>query len=125
MIAFLLFLAAVLPILLPGGIRFRGVGTIRGPWLLALSGLYVVMGFGLLRRFRPARLATITVAILRIGLAVVGFRNGILQLRVVVIISYLVGLLVNGLIVWYLLQPDIRRYFDRPTESTSPSGDTN
>ena len=67
MIAFLLFLAAVLPILLPGGIRFRGVGTIRGPWLLALSGLYVVMGFGLLRRFRPARLATITVAILRIG----------------------------------------------------------
>jgi hypothetical protein len=125
MIAFLLFLAAVLPILLPGGIRFRGIGTIRGPWLLALSGLYVVIGFGLLGRFRPARLATITVAILRIGLAVVGFRNGILQLRVVVIISYLVGLLVNGLIVWYLLQPDIRRYFDRPTESTSPSDDTN
>jgi len=112
-----MFLAAVLPILLPGGIRFRGVGTIRGPWLLALGGLYIAIGVGLLKRFRWARLATITVAILRIGLLIVGMRNGILELRAKFVFSYLLGGLVDGLIVWYLLRAEIRRSFARPAES--------
>jgi len=116
-----MFLDAVLVVLLPGGVRYRGIGTIRGPWVLALGGLYIAIGVGLLKRFQWARLATIMSAILAVGLLGVALLNGLLQLRPIFIIGYIIRLPIDALIVWYLLKPEIRSSFIRPPVDNSSS----
>ena len=120
-LAILMFVDAVVTVLLPGGIHYRGIGTIRGPWVLALSGFFVAIGVGLLRQFQWARLATIMVAILAVGLLGVAMLNGLLQLRLIFIFGYLIRLPVDALIVWYLLKPEIRSSFARPPVDISSS----
>ena len=100
--------------LLPGGVRFRGVGTIRGPWVLALSGLYIALGIGLLRRLQWARMATIAGAIVGLWFFGAALLNGLLQLRFLFILAYFLRLPVDVLIVWYLLKPEVERVFTRP-----------
>jgi hypothetical protein len=109
-----MFVAAVSVALLPGGVRFRGVGTIRGSWVFALSGLYIAVGIGLLRRSRWARLAAIAGAILGIGFIGVALVSGLLQARLIFVFAYILRLPINGLIVWYLLRPEVGRAFTRP-----------
>jgi hypothetical protein len=109
-----MFFVAVSFVLLPGGVRFRGIGTIRGPWVRALSGLYIFVGVGLLRRYRWARLATIADAILDIGFLGVALVNGLLQLSLILVLAYLLRLPKNALIVWYLLKPEVGRVFTQP-----------
>lgn len=113
-VAILLFLAAVSALLLPGGVRFRGIGTIRGPWVLVLSGLYIAIGIGLLKRSPWARLATIAFAILGIAFFGVALVSGLLQTRLIFLFAYFLRLAINVLTVWYLLEPEVRRAFTRP-----------
>lgn len=114
-----MLMAAVSVLLLPGGVYFRGVGTIRGPWVLFLSCFYIAIGVGLLRQFQWARLATIAVAIVAIAFFGVSLLNGLLQLRLIFVLAYLLRFHVNVLVVWYLMRPEIRRTFLWPTENTS------
>jgi hypothetical protein len=110
----MMFLTATIVVLLHGGVRYRGIGTIRGPWVWALSGLYIAIGIGLLRRYKWARLATIAAAILAVGLLGVALVNGLLQARLIFLFGYLLRLPIDALIVWYLLKPEVRRTFTRP-----------
>jgi hypothetical protein len=120
-----MFLAGVSLALLPGGIRVPGVGTLTGPWKFTLSALYIAVGVGLLARFQWARLAAIAIATLRIGLIVVGLVSGLRQVSAMLVLSWLVGFPRDGLIVWYLLRPEIARAFAGPTGTISASVDTN
>ena len=112
-IAVLMFLTATSIVLLPGGVRFRGIGTVRGPWVLALSGLYITLGIGLLRQSPWARLATIVGEILGIGSVGLAMMSGLLQERPIFVFVYLVRLPINAAIVWYLLEPEVGRAFTR------------
>jgi hypothetical protein len=109
-----MFLAAASVILLRGGVRFRGIGTIREPWLLVLCGLYIAVGIGLLKLSQWARLATITGAILGVGLLGVALVSGLLEVRLIFLFANLLRLPINALIVWYLLKPEVRCVFTRP-----------
>ena len=109
-----MFFAAVSVLLSPGGVRFRGIGTIRGPSVWALSCVYIFVGVGLLRRYQWARLATITDAILGIAFIGVALLNGLLQVRPIFLIAYLLRLPINALIVWYLTKSEVERVFTRP-----------
>lgn len=120
-----MFIGGVFALLLPGGIRFQGIGTIRGPWVLLLSVLFIAVGVGLLKLLQWARLATVAIAMLRIGLVVVGFMSGSRRFDAMLMFTWLIGVPRDGLIVWYLLTPRIERLFARPDEMTSVSGGTN
>jgi hypothetical protein len=109
-----MFLAAVSAFLLPGGVQFRGIGTIRGPWVLVLSGLYIAISIGLLKRSPWARLATIAVAALGIAFLGVSLVSGLLQARPIFVLANLLRFPIDGLIVWYLLEPEVCRAFARP-----------
>src|ERR1700676_5224813 len=98
-----MFFAAVSVLLLPGGVRYRGIGTIRGPWVLALSGLYIALGVGLLRLYPWARIATIAKEILNVGFFGVALVNGLLQARLIFVFARLLSFPVDVIIVWYLL----------------------
>jgi hypothetical protein len=108
-----MFFAAVSVLLSPGGVRYRGIGTIRGPWVWALSGLYIVVGIGLLRRSQWARLATIVDSILVVGFLGVALLNGLLQMRPIFLFAYLLRLPVSALIICYLLKPEVNQVFTR------------
>jgi hypothetical protein len=108
-----MFLAAATAVLLPGGVRFRGIGTIRGPWILAFCGFYVGVGIGLLKLRRWARVTAIAITILDVGLLGVALVNGLLKLRLAFLLAYLLRLPLYGLVVWYLLRPEIRLAFEQ------------
>jgi hypothetical protein len=108
-----MFLAALVVFILPGGVRFRGIGTLRGPWVLAQSCVYIALGIGLLKRFQWARLATIAVEILGIALLGVALVSGLLQARLIFVIASLLRLPISALIVSYLLKSEIVRVFSR------------
>lgn len=109
----MMFLGAVSVFLLPGGERYRGIGTIRGPWLLVVSGLDIAIGVGLLRRCQWARFATIAVAILGVAFLGVGLLNGALQERLLYVVAYLLRLPVNALVISYLQKPEVALAFSR------------
>jgi hypothetical protein len=114
----LIFLGGLSVALLPGPLYYRGIGTIGAPWRLVLSGLDIAMGIGLLRRSEWARMATITIAALSIGLSIVALSGGLQHMREINIFSSFARIPVDGSIVWYLLRPHIRLVFARPTETT-------
>jgi hypothetical protein len=110
-IAIMLFLGAVSVVLIPGGVRYRGIGTVRGVWVFALSGLYIALGVGLLRLRPWARIATIANEILHVGFFGVALVNGLLQARPIFVFARLLNFPLDVIIVWYLLKPNIERVF--------------
>ena len=76
-----MFLGAASALLLSGGVRFRGIGTIRGPWILAFCGFYVGVGIGLLKLRQWARMTTIVIAIVDVVLFGIALMNGLLRVR--------------------------------------------
>lgn len=110
-IAALMFLAAVSDLLLPGGVYFRGIGTVRGFWVLVLSGFYIALGVGLLSLSQWARVAAMVAEIVNVALVGVALVNGLLRLRPIFLIARLLGLPLSALIIWYLLKPEIGRAF--------------
>ena len=119
-IAALMFFGALFALLLPGGVRYRGIGTLRGPWVLALSVFYIVLGVGLLKRFEWARLTAIIIEILGVGFLGVALLHGLLQLRPLLTFANVARIPVSAWIISYLLKPEIRYTFAR-TENALPS----
>jgi hypothetical protein len=111
-----MFLGAASALLLPGGVLFRGIGTIRGPWILAFCGFYIGVGIGLLKLYQWARVTTIAVTILDVGLLGIALLNGAVRLRLAFLFAYLLRLPIYAVIVWYLLKPEIRLAFGRRTD---------
>jgi hypothetical protein len=109
-----MFFAALTAFVSPGGVRYRGIGTIRGPWVWALSCVYIVVGVGLLRRSQWARLATIADSFLVVAFLGVALLNGLLQVRPIFLFAYLLRVPVSALTVWYLLKPEVGRIFTDP-----------
>lgn len=109
-----MFFAAVSVLLSPGGVRFRGIGTIRGPWVWALNCVYIFVGAGFLRRYQWARPATIADAILGIAFLGVALLNGLLEVRSIFLFAYLVGLPIDALIVWHLTKSEVELVFTGP-----------
>jgi hypothetical protein len=118
-IAALVFIAALTVLLLPGGVHYRGIGTLRGPWVLGLSIFYIVLGVGLLKRCEWARLTTIAVEVVGVGFLGVALLHGLLQLRPIFVVANLTRLPISAWIISYLLKPEIRVAFGR-TEDTLP-----
>ena len=109
-----MFFAAVSVLLSSGGVRYRGIGTIRGPWVWALGAIYIAVGVGLLKRYEWARLATIADSFLVVGFLGVALLNGLLQVRPIFLFAYLARLPISALIIWYLLKPGVRQIFTSP-----------
>jgi hypothetical protein len=108
-----MFLAAVSVLVLPGGIHYRGVGTVRGPWILAFCAFFIVVGIGLLKMSQWARVTTIVIVTLDLALQGVALANGALQERPIFLAVFLLRIPIYGLLLWYLLTPAIRFAFSR------------
>lgn len=112
-VAVLMFMAAVSTLLLPGGIHYRGIGIVRGPWVLAFCGFFIFVGIGLLKMSRWARVTTIIIVILDLVLQGIALANGVLQARSIFLAVFLLRIPIYGAILWYLLTPEVRIAFAR------------
>lgn len=87
-----------------------GVGAFGGVFLLCLAALMGLMGWALLALKEWARIVTIVLSVLGVigsvsGLAFLGVHSTGLT------VAALIRVIINGLIIWYLLQPQVKRAF--------------
>jgi hypothetical protein len=90
---------------------FAGMGVIIGVVILVFGALYILIGWGLLKLKEWARIVTIVLA----GLWALGSLFGLVgvlsHFGVFILFWIVVRVAIAGLIIWYLLQPDVKAAF--------------
>lgn len=92
---------------------------IRSPWGLGISGIYIVLGIGLLKMYDWARLATIMIEILSLGYMGVDLIRDFRHWHLVFFLFVVLVALFRGLIAGYLMSPNIRLAYTRPVRDAS------
>jgi hypothetical protein len=89
-----------------------GLGAAVGVVILIFGVLYVVLGWGMLKLKNWARIITIVLAVLAALGALVGLFGALVHFGVFLLIVVLVRLAISGLIIWYLLKPEVKAAFE-------------
>lgn len=95
----------------PGFALFAGAGFLLAFFLLVPAVLFVVLGFGLWNLRNWARVITMVLAVLGVAGASIGLLWALTHLRVIGVMFSSVRLSIDLLVLWYLSQSTIRRYF--------------
>lgn len=85
---------------------FAALGAFGGILIIILGALYALVGYGLWTLKSWAWILTVVLA----GL---GFAFNLLQLLAGDIAGGLVGFIVNGVVLWYMMQPQVKTAFGR------------
>jgi len=100
-----------------GGTWFLGsalmgaLGTFLGMILLVLGVLYIVLGVGLLKLHNWARLVTLVFTALGALLHVLRLMRYMAHFMMIHAFFNVIVIAICVLIIWYLLQPDVKRAF--------------
>ena len=87
------------------------IGAAAGVFILVCAGIFALVGWGLLKLKEWARIVTIVFAALGALGAVLGLFAVLGHFAVIGIFWALCRLAINGLIIWYLLQPHVKAAF--------------
>ncbi len=94
-----------------GGALLAGLGAVGGVVFLVFAAISAVVGIGLWKLRNWARIITIAFAGLGVLSGLLGFLTMLLHFSLVGLLFRLVGLGINGLIIWYMLQPHVKQAF--------------
>ncbi len=78
---------------------------------LVFAAIAAVIGFGLWKLQNWARIVTIVFSGLGIVSGLLGFLTMLLHFSLVGLLFRMIGLGINGLILWYMLQPHVKQAF--------------
>ena len=98
------------------------IGVVGGVFCLVLAVLYGVVGWGLWGLKNWARIVTIVLAAIGALFQVMGMVGSMLHFRIGTMIWHLIWIGVNGLIVWYLVQPQVKSAFEGPQPQMRAAG---
>jgi len=87
------------------------IGAAAGVFLLVCAAVAVLLGWGLLKLKEWARIVTIILAGLGALGALIGLAGVMGHFAAIAVVFVLVRLAINGLIIWYLLQPHVKAAF--------------
>lgn len=87
------------------------IGAAAGVFLLVCAAVAVLLGWGLLKLKEWARIVTIVLAGLGALGALIGLAGVMGHFAAIAVVFVLVRLAINGLIIWYLLQPHVKATF--------------
>jgi len=87
------------------------IGAAAGVFLLICAAVAVLLGWGLLKLKEWARIVTIVLAGLGALGALIGLAGVMGHFAAIAVVFVLVRLAINGLIIWYLLQPHVKATF--------------
>ncbi len=90
------------------------IGAIAGIFFLVIAALNGICGFGLWKMKEWARMLTIILAGIGAFFGVLGMMGGMMHFNVLLIFWRLIWLGIDVLIVWYLLQPQVKAAFAQP-----------
>ncbi len=90
-----------------------GLGAALGIGLLVGAAIAALLGWGLLKLKEWARITVIVLASLGLVLGVLGLLGALAHFAVILLFGVVVRVAINGCILWYLLQPDVKVAFQR------------
>ena len=105
--------SSMVPVLVGGGIA---IGIVCFVFAVLLGFL----GWGLLNLRNWARITTLVLAIIGLVFGALGLVFGGLRFGVIAMITGGIRLVINGLIVWYLMRPEIKMAFEVGSLPTVP-----
>jgi uncharacterized membrane protein (DUF2068 family) len=87
------------------------IGAAAGVFLLFLAAVAVLLGWGLLKLKEWARITTVVLAAIGALFGVMGLFAVLTHFAAILVFFALCRLAINGLIIWYLLQPHVKAAF--------------
>ena len=88
------------------------IGAAAGVLILVCAAIAALLGWGLLKLMNWARITTIVLAALGIVFGLFGLLGAFSHFAAVAIVWTLCRLAINGVIIWYLLQPNVKAAFE-------------
>ena len=90
---------------------FMGLGAVAGIFFLIFSVIPFAVGYGLWSLKEWARIVAIVLCAIGMLGGVLGMMLALTHFHIFVLFWLMVRLAINGLIIWYLLQPDVKQVF--------------
>jgi hypothetical protein len=105
-----------------------GIGIVIGAIILAVGIGYLVVSYGLLKGKGWAWTVTVILTIIAIAIQIISIIlssmfnasfSGDMNALASEIISHIIGLAINGVILYYLYRPNVKAYFGKSQPSTT------
>ncbi len=93
------------------GAFLAGLGIVGAVFMFIFGGLYGLLGWGLWKLKTWARLIVLIFACILLGFGALGLFGSLLTMDMSSIAMGTLPLAINGLIVWYMLQPHVKAAF--------------
>jgi len=84
-----------------------GLGAVAGVIVLIIAAISALVGFGLWKLKNWGRILALVFA----GLGILGALLMLLHFSPLILFGFLIRLVINGLILWYLLKPEVAAAF--------------
>jgi hypothetical protein len=98
------------------------IGVVGGVFCLMLAVLYGAVGWGMWGLKNWARIVTIVLAAIGALFQVLGLMGSLLHFHIFALLWNVIWVGVNGFIVWYLIQPQVRAAFEGPQPQMRAAG---
>jgi hypothetical protein len=100
---------------------FAGFGIVIGSIVLGVGIGYLVVSYGLLKGKGWAWIVTLILTIIAIVIQVASVISSTISLDALVsaITSHIIGIAINGVILYYLYRPSVKAYFGRSSQTST------
>lgn len=93
---------------------FAGLGAFMGIFIIIIGGIGLLVGIGLLKLKEWARIVSIVFAGIGAALQLLGLLGSLSHFNIIAVVWSLFWIGINGLIIWYLLKPEVKAAFQNP-----------
>lgn len=98
-----------------------GLGAAAGVFMIIIGGAGALVGFGLWKLKEWARIVSIVLAGISAALQLLGLLGSLAHFNVFAVIWSVFWVAIDGLIIWYLLKPEVKAAFQRGPMASSAS----
>lgn len=98
------------------------IGVVGGVFCLIMAALYGVVGWGMWGLKNWARMVTIVLAAIGGLLQALGMMGSLVHFHIFAVLWHMIWIGVNAVIIWYLLQPQVKAAFEGPQPQLRAAG---
>lgn len=93
---------------------FAGLGAVAGVFMIIMGAVGALVGFGLWKLKGWARIVAIVLAAISGAFQLLGLLGSLAHFNLFAVVWSLFWLAIDGLIIWYLLKPEVKAAFQAP-----------
>jgi hypothetical protein len=91
-----------------------GLGAAAGVFIIVMGGVCALVGFGLWKLKGWARIVTIVLTGISAAFQLLGLLGSFAHFNLFAVVWSLFWVAIDGLIIWYLLKPEVKAAFQAP-----------